>query len=319
MVADNELLMPVWPEPLQLVDIVQACFDLDFVSPCKVQPADFLGIGGSLRIAARRSCTVCDEGSTQKSHALFQPVLSDDPIARRKFQKPAPAFVINMPIMQEKLFFAGDRLELEVLFVGAGIPLITDFLNSLIHLGHQGLANGEGVFHVTQVHTRQTDHYTSLAWSQPEPVSSLTCVVQPLIWLLQNQHVKNIVTIKYLTPTRLMADGKPLRNPSFFQIFPFMLRRATSMLYAHGGIELVDEPTQMLQMARELDVLHTQLCWQDWRALSGKPGITVGGFVGEMTLEGHVLEEVYWVLAVASLFGLGKGATYGAGRFVLGP
>ncbi|NIQ08898.1 MAG: CRISPR system precrRNA processing endoribonuclease RAMP protein Cas6, partial [Gammaproteobacteria bacterium] len=56
--------------------------------------------------------------------------------------------------------------------------------------------------------------------------------------------------------------------------------------------------------------------WQDWRNL-GKQGMAVGGFVGEIVLDNHDLEDIFWVLAVISLFGVGKGATYGAGQVKL--
>jgi len=315
MITDNLLLWPQWPEALQQVDIVQARFDLGFISPCQVQPADFLGIGRRLRIAARQIFDANDIAADREWQRLFQPALSDDPVAQRKFQKPAPAFVVTMPIIQEQLFADGDRLELEVLFIGTGIPFIHDFLRSLMRLGDLGLVNGEGNFVVTEVYHRHADHSTSLAWCQSESPESLACAVQPLTWVLQRQSVTSKISIKYLTPTRLMVDGKPLRKPSFFQVFPFMLRRATSMLYAHCGVEVLDDPAQILGLARELDVLDVQLRWQDWRTLSTRQGLALGGFVGEMTLAGRALEELYWVLAVASLFGIGKGATYGAGRF----
>jgi len=45
--------------------------------------------------------------------------------------------------------------------------------------------------------------------------------------------------------------------------------------------------------------------------------LSVGGFIGEMSVRGGVLQELYWVFAAASLFGIGKGATYGAGQFEL--
>lgn len=317
MITDDVLLMPVWPQALEQVDIVQARFDLAFVSPCQLQPADFLGIGRGLRIAAKHVLAAHEVVDARNLQGLFQPALSDDPVARRKFQKPAPAFVAAMPIVEGKSCAVGDRLELEVLFIGTGIPLISDFLQCLVQLGHLGLVNGEGHFAVIEVHTRQSDHATALAWCQGQPLDALTCAVQPLSWLLQRPRVTSKVTVTYQTPTRLMVDGKPLRRPRFSQVFPFMLRRATSMLYAHCGVEALDDPAQALDLARELDVLHMHHQWQDWRSLSASQGMTVGGFVGEMVLAGRALEELYWVLAVAALFGIGKGATYGAGRFSL--
>ena len=317
MVADNDFLIPDWPDALQQVDIVRTRFVLDFISPCQVQPADFLGIGRILRLVGRQFIDSHDVDAIRQWNALFQPSLSDDPVARRKFQKPAPAFVITMPVLREKVLDTGDRLELEVLFIGTGIPLIHDFLRSLVHLGRLGLVNGEGHFEVTEVLCRESDHSESLVWRQNEPLEILTCSVQSLSWLFQDVCVANKVTIKFTTPTRLMVNGKPLRKPRFSQVLPFMLRRTTSMLYAHSGVEVLDDPTYLLGKAHEVDELEQKLYWHDWRSLTGRQGLVIGGFMGEILLVGPALKEVYWVLAVASLLGIGKGATYGAGRIAL--
>jgi len=317
MVTENNFLIPKWPVELQQVDVVKARFVLDFISPCVVKPTDFLGLGRVLRVVGRQFVDSYDFTAIQQWKALFQPALSEDPVARRKFQKPAPAFVATMPIMRQELFDTGDQLELEVLFIGTGIPLIHDFLRSLIHVGRLGLVAGEGLFEVTEVYSKASDHSEGLAWRQNKPLESLTCSVQSLDWLLQSDRITNNVVVKYITPTRLMVNGKPLRKPRFSQVFPFMLRRVTSMLYAHSGVEVLDDPTYILELVNDLHEVESRLHWHDWRSLAGRKGLVVGGFMGEMKLEGQALEEVYWLFAVASLFGIGKAATSGAGRITL--
>ncbi|MGK2908007.1 MAG: CRISPR system precrRNA processing endoribonuclease RAMP protein Cas6 [Desulfuromonadales bacterium] len=317
MITENEFVIPVWPEGLQHVDVVKARFVLDFLSPCQLLPADLLAVGRVQRLAGKEMLDARDDVAAQQWRSLFQPALSDDPVARRKFQKPAPAYVVTMPIMQKKLFDAGETLELEVLFLGIGITQIHAFLRNLIQLGRLGLAAGEGRFAVTKVFSREPGQSEGLAWQGNEPPEALACSVMPLTWLLQTERIERRLVIRFITPTRLMVDGKPLRKPRFKQVFPFMLRRTTSMLYAHGGIELLEDPAYLLEQVNELNVVETRLHWQDWRPLGGRQGMTVGGFLGEMTLHGQTLEESYWVFAVASLLGIGKGATYGAGRFLL--
>jgi len=317
MATENNFLIPKWPVELQRVDVVKARFILDFVSPCVVKPADFLSLGRVLRVVGRQFVDSYDFAAIQQWKTLFQPALSDDPVARRKFQKPAPAFVVTMPIMQQELFDAGDRLELEVLFLGTGIPLIHDFLRSLIHVGHLGLVVGEGLFEVNEVLSKASDHSEDLVWRQSDPLELLTCNVLPLDWLLQKDHITNDVVVKYVTPTRLMVNGKPLRKPRFSQVFPFMLRRVTSMLYAHCGVEVLDDPTYLLELINDLHEVESRLHWHDWRPLAGRKGLVVGGFMGETKLQGQALEEVYWLFAVASLLGIGKAATSGAGQIAI--
>ena len=177
MITENDFLIPAYPDALQQVDVVKTRFVLEFTSPCKLQPADFLGLGRALRLAGRPLINSYDDVAIQQWKSLFQPPLSHDPIARRKFQKPAPAFVVDMPVMQQKIYAAGDRLDLKVLFIGASVPLIHEFLRSLIHLGHLGLTAGEGRFDVITLYNTEPDSTESLVWCQNEPLVSIACSV----------------------------------------------------------------------------------------------------------------------------------------------
>jgi hypothetical protein len=317
MAAENDFFIPEWPVKLLDADVVKTRFILEFRSSCHLQPADFLGLGRILRNSGRQLIDQQAPLEVSQWRALFQPSLSDDPVALRKFQKPAPAFVLSMPIMQKERFDVGSSLALEVLFIGTGIPLINEFLRSLIHLGKLGLAAGDGCFDVVALYSLESGQNEELVWRQNESHDSLACSIQSMSWLLCRERVDKQVRLTFKSPTRLMVSGKPLRKPTLQQIFPFMLRRATAMLYTHCQLEVIDEPVMLLDLTSELEVLETSLSWSDWRSLPGRQGFIVGGFVGELTLAGQALEKLYWVFSVASLFGIGKGATYGAGKFEL--
>lgn len=317
MTAENDFFTAEWPDQLVDVDIVKLRFVLEMQSPCALQPADFLGLGSLLRTAGRQLFDACDTRAAKPWRDLFQPSPSADPVALRKFQKPAPGFVITLPIMQKECFAIGDHLALEVLFIGTSIPLIPEFLHSLLHIGKLGLAAGEGRFAVVELYSQDPADSDCLVWQQNQPLDSLVCSVQPLSWLLRHEPVLPQVRVRFKTPTRLLVDGKPLRKPRLQKIFPFMLRRVTSMLHAHCRLEVVDDPAPLFERLETIETLAASMSWSDWRALPGRRGLTVGGFVGEMTLGGEAMQDLYWLFAVAALFGIGKGATYGAGQIEL--
>ena len=179
MAPENDFFIPEWPDKLLDVDIVKARFVLEMKSPCVLQPSDILGVGRLLRAAGRQLSDPQDTLALSQWRALFQPSLSADPVALRKFQKPAPAFVISMPVMQKEFFSIDDRFVLEVLFIGTGIPLIHEFLRSLIHIGKLGLVAGEGCFEVIELLNLEPDQSEGLVWRRDEPLHSLACSVQP--------------------------------------------------------------------------------------------------------------------------------------------
>ena len=302
------------PAGLEVVDIVRLRFTLDFVTPCTLQPADFLGLGRLLKMSGRHLSNN-DSLAQSQWEALFNPPLSADPVALRNHQKPAPAFVMNIPISEPQFFDVGDQLDFETLFIGSGIPLVHIYLLSLIHLGRLGLVAGEGQFDVREVFSTggQGD---SRVWRHGTPVDSLPCQVSPLDWLLESSRLKQTVKLSFLTPVRLLVKGKPLRNPSFGQIFPFMLRRVTSMLHAHAGLEIDADSHALIESARLVPEMESRLEWHDWRSV-GQQGSVIGGFVGELELKTEGIDELYWIIALASHLGIGKGAAYGAGHFEL--
>lgn len=307
--ADYKPLIATWPEALRHADFARLKFSLDFTTPCRVQPALFLDLGRLLRLTARQV--------NGRRTELFRSELSDDPVALRRYQKPSQAFVVRLPMLQEQQLDCGDVLELEVLFLGTGIPSIHVFLERLIHLGRLGLVDGQGQFEVTGVHNVDSGKTGETVWLPSDSLADLSPAVASLDWWLET-HLpqQSPLTLEFLSPTRLLVDGRPLRRPRFEQVFPFMLRRVTSMLYACCAIESVVDPRFLLAKAAEVEVQNRQLRWQDWRPLASNRQ-AIGGFVGSMELAGESLEEILWILATATLFGLGKSASYGAGGLQL--
>jgi hypothetical protein len=106
-----------------------------------------------------------------------------------------------------------------------------------------------------------------------------------------------------------------LRRPRFIQLFPFMLRRVTSLLYHHCHLEPVDDPGRLLAAAGTVAETWATSAWVDWRELGDEGDARrIGGFTGQFQLAGEGLDELGWVVLLATLFGLGRGAAYGAGQ-----
>lgn len=90
------------------------------------------------------------------------------------------------------------------------------------------------------------------------------------------------------------------------------------MLSYHCHLEPVDDPAALLAAACRVEATWGPTAWIDWRTLadSGEAD-KVGGLTGRLQLSGDGLDEVGWVLALSTLFGIGRGAAYGAGRVQL--
>lgn len=297
---------PAAPALLAEAEFALVRFGLDLATPCTLGLGELLGLRPLLQAAAgnfpRARCT-----------ALFDPPPSTDPAAARRYRKPAPPFVLRPAAALVGEHHEGDRLEFEVLFLGTGTLLIGDFLSMLQALGERGLTTGGGRYEVAVAHCLGADGKWRSLWRQPRPVADLAPELPRLDqWLDRNWPQTWPIVLQLATPARLVASGRVLRQPRFRQLFPFLLRRVTSMLHAHCGLEPVDDPARLLDAAAALEANWLDHRWVDWR--EGDAAAPVGGCMGRLRLEGPGLEELLWVLLLATLFGVGRGAAYGAGR-----
>ena len=306
------------PGKLQDVDFCRVLFHLELLDLCLLDMGALLNLRSLLRMAAKQVFEPLGGEGLRLFKNLFDPEVSYDPIALKKHQKPAPPFVIRLEPFARKAFRQGDVIRLEVLFLGKGIPLVGDFHSCLKEVGRFGLVNGQGRFVATAVSGMAENGQPQDLRLGKQQASLAPPIISLTRWLEQSLPLEPESILEFLTPTRLMVGGRPLRRPDFQDIFPFVLRRVTSMLHAHAEVEFLRDPEQILKIAEQISLEARQLKWQDWKQLSGNDSMqAIGGFVGTLAVRGEGLREISWALTTASLLGIGKGAAYGAGRFRL--
>jgi hypothetical protein len=309
-----------YPAELAKVDFARIRFSLELQGPCMIEPVSTLSFRRALQSAARRLCGQADGKSQQRLRDLLDPQPSFDPVAVKKFQKPAPPFVLK-PLSAHRVDLdAGDVIPLEVLFVGHGVTLIDEFCSLLDILGTTGLTEGEGSFEVCLVESLGLTGSVRTLWRENAGIKQLAPeIFSAEAFLAQAEWPKTQITLKFVTPTRLIQSGRLLRQPHFADLLPFMFRRVTSQCHAHAHLELTDDPQQVLGLIHQVHQLSARWEWVDWRGVGHRPLETIGGFSGALVLEGPGLDGLYWIISLASLLGLGKWATYGAGHYQLCP
>jgi hypothetical protein len=302
-------LYPAYPPSLADAEFALVRFSLDLLSACSLELGDLLGLRRALHAAGRSL-------SRERRAALFEPPLSSDPAALRRYQKPSPPFVLRVVPQLAGEYREGDRLEFEVLFLGTGTLAISDFLAVLQALGERGLAHGAGRFEVAAAHCQGADGKWRRFWCDAQPRGELAPELVPLDqWLDRAWPESLAVTLELITPTRLVVGGRVLRRPQFRQLFPFLLRRVSSMLHAHCGLEAVSEPALLCAEASQLASEWLECRWIDWRGSGeGDDVESLGGCVGRLRLGGPGLGGLLWVILLATLFGFGRGAACGAGQ-----
>ncbi len=281
-------------------------FDEDFLLPAYAL----------LRLRRELSRVLKSDFSRSLSHSEFRtlllPNLPTDPVLLRRVQQPAPGFILRIDSLHPQKYVAGDQLTLHVCFFAQGMLLVESFTRLLEALGPVGLCGKAGRFHLESIDEDSGDSVARELWNGGE--FSIAPTISDL-----SQHfdvlIGTSVKFEFMTPARLLKNSRPLFRSGFDEIFPFILRRVTGMLATWADLEDVFDTGHLLESAATLVESENRLHWQDWRPLQKHED--AGGLSGSVVLRGNKLEELWPLLVIGELFGIGKGAAFGAGRYRL--
>ncbi len=310
------------PQSLRQVEFTKVFLQLEFQDSYELLSASLLRLRRDLLQVAKM---VLGDGGDDKGRVagryrtLFDPPLPQDPVALRRYQRPGPPFAISAGPELAMEYEIGDTMELPVLFLGRGITRIGDFIEVLAALGGSGFHRGEGPFEVLTAEAVDPSGKRLQIWDAGDDTGSLAPPICDAFWWLETTaQPQTDISVNFVNPARLISQHRPLFRASFGEIFPFVLRRVSSMVYSHCGLEIIEDPQRLLWLAKQLETVTNELYWADWRTLDG-PRVSqdLGGLLGGIKVSGTEIAQIFWIVKFASLLNLGRGAAYGAGKFVV--
>ncbi|MEO0080662.1 MAG: CRISPR system precrRNA processing endoribonuclease RAMP protein Cas6, partial [candidate division WOR-3 bacterium] len=123
------------------------------------------------------------------------------------------------------------------------------------------------------------------------------------------------LTIHFLTPTRIIYQGRMARRPQFHVLMRSLLRRLWLLAYFH------DEPVDMdhkrlIALAEKIRLADAVMAGDDWAHYSSRQQrlIETEGVTGWITYEGE-LGPFLPYLQAGELLHVGKGTAFGMGRY----
>lgn len=309
----------------QPAEFFKVQFELQFSEAVVVDLATVLRLRRPLRSAGQYALVAGTSspgggfGLPNRFGALFSPPPALDPVARRQFQKGSAAFVLQHDLDQLRPFQRGETFQLAVVLWGGNTQRLCDLAQVIQALGQSGLRADGGRFTLTAIHGEDSSGYRQRLWRSGEPLSGLMAAVRDADWWLKSFGVDSeTVQLRFKTPARLMVNQRPLFHGDFKTIFPFILRRVSSMLYTHCHLDPGVDSSALLEYSRRVEESQNVLRWQDWRALDADHGQQpLGGLCGSLDLCGSALVELLPWLCLGSLMNIGKNASYGAGCYEL--
>jgi hypothetical protein len=211
----------------------------------------------------------------------------------------------------------GSTLEFRAVLVGRAIAYLPYFVLSFVQLGNMGMGRGRGRFEVEEVHA---EHPIT---GRSEPIyrkgsmlpcyTDLTATYSDLLRICSAVDPQRL-TVRFLTPTRLVSDHQLVAAPSFAVLVRGALRRISSLSYFHCGHRWEADYQGMVATAEQVELADSDLRWVDWERYSSRQDahMKLGGVTGSATYEGLLAPFLPLLLAAGAVH-VGKACTFGNG------
>jgi hypothetical protein len=294
---------------------------------------------GGFGHAFRRLCCVpqcrdtksCPLAATCPYKSVFEP--SPPPGSERlsKNQDIPRPFVFRAPQAPQTRFEKAETFEFGLVLIGRALDFLPYFVLSFRELAAEGL--GLNRARCTLERVEQTGVSSNgagpgiceakLIYSAKDQVFRATGSVSTDEWI--RARLRELpgpngseptlrITIRFLAPTLLRADGEAVRRPEFHHVFKRLRDRINALSTFFGNGPLALDFRELGERAERVRTVSAQIDWVERYRTSSKTRQRheLSGFVGEATYEGELSEFLPW-LALGELAHVGKHTAWGNG------
>jgi hypothetical protein len=284
------------------------------------------GFGSTFRrIVCHANCREperCDLRSVCPYTAVFQPFVPEgsEKISRNR-DIPRP-FVIKPPLDTKETYLPGEQLSFDLVLVGKIKDYLPYFIVTFKELSQAGLGRGRAPVELAGV-----DHVGSDGAEVPVYAKESNLVRPPasaISWAnlcaahSANNGASNVtrITLRFLTPTMLKADGVHARRPAFGPIAKRLRDRINALSYFYCGRGLDIDFKAFGEQAEGIKMVTDSTRWVESSRYSRRREVThdLSGFVGEVSFEGK-LDTFLPYLKLGEYLHVGKNAVFGNGWY----
>jgi hypothetical protein len=257
-----------------------------------------------------RTCNTCSQSADCDWYRVFGQVLSADPEALRRHQKPPLPFVFSFPML-DNLPASPGIVDCGLVVIGCAISCLGMLLDGFDRLLSNSFCRDQA--EVVQLFLRDYQgelvslvRNDSIAAAKNLIVLSLGGIMESRAW--SSREVKIIL----LSPLKLRADGHQVKQFEFGRFGRSLLRRISSLNYYY---EKCESECDFKDLSHQADSI---LCTQDAFFFDASPGglKKLSGINGRGCFRGNFTELLPFLVA-GSYFHVGTSAAFGMGRFEL--
>lgn len=231
---------------------------------------------------------------------MFEPICTGGPSGLADAPRP---FVMRAWKLDGKSYQPGESFFIDVHIFDLQAPAAEYFERAFQQLAENGIGANRRRIRLLQVCGLDAEHR---ATESREPIA---LSLDPL-----REDGRQLLTLRFLTPTELKSEGGIVRDPPFHVVLARARDRVATLSSLYGGGALELDFRGMAERASAVRTVASDLRWESGQRRSSRTHQVhpLGGFIGEVTYEGHVseflpfLEAAYWT-------GIGRQTVWGKG------
>jgi hypothetical protein len=292
------------------------------------------GFGSTFRrIVCHANCRepeTCELRNVCPYTAVFNPFVPEGSEKISKNRDIPRPFVIKPPLETKEGYLPGERLSFDVVLVGKIKDYLPYFIVTFKELSQAGLG-----WHRSPVELCAVGHVGSDGIETPVYTKETNLVRPPanaISWVdLCAAHGSNNgstgspqdgasnitrITLRFLTPTMLKADGVQARRATFGPIAKRLRDRINALSYFYCGAGLEIDFKAFGEHAEKIKTVADSTRWVESARYSRRREVThdLSGFVGEVSFEGDLAPFISY-LKLGEYVHVGKNAVFGNGWY----
>lgn len=230
------------------------------------------------------------------------------------FSRVPHPYVVEPPAWGARAYAAGETLVFGMVLIGRARTQLPLIVLAWQRAFARGVGAGDGTARLRQV-TREDASGDATVFDAQSGILEDGRTDLPL-----SAAAPTAVTLRIETPLRLQHNGHALGRDRLTprELLTALVRRAGLLAEFHGGGVPTWDFGGLAAAARTVEGT-ARLRWRDWTRYSSRQDRkhALGGVVGEWRLEGELAP--FWpFLELGAWLHVGKGATFGLGRYRLG-
>jgi hypothetical protein len=253
---------------------------------------------------------------------VFQPFIpegSEKISLNRDIPRP---FIIKPPLETKETYLPGERLSFDVVLVGKIKDYLPYFIVTFKELSHAGLGRSRSPVELVAVESIGPDGTgtpvytcaTNLVQPPKDAVSWADLCGPP--GATNGAGPITRITLRFLTPTLLKADGLQARRPAFGSLAKRLRDRVNALSYFYCGEGLDIDFKGYGEQAERVTTVADSTRWVESSRYSRRREVThdLSGFVGEVSFEGELAPFIPY-LTLGEYVHVGKNAVFGNGWY----